>query len=372
MVRYGRKRSLLVIFTFTTCLATLSACSIWPFKRNSSDWQPALPSEKHFKKILQLTHDGINVKAYWSFNGKYLTYQHKDLGPNASKCDEIYRMRADGSDSQRVSSENGQNTCSYFFPDNSRILFSATLPPGTAGSCPKAPVHANKNDWPIRDSFQIYSVKVDGSDPIPLEPGAPRAYNAEATVCHDGSVVFTSDRSGDLELYTGKIDANFSTLTDVKQITHLLGYDGAAAFSPDCKKLVWRASRPEEGKQAADYKKLLARHLYRPTAMEIWTADADGSNAHPVTKLNVISFAPFFTPDGERIIFAANARDPKANQFDLYLIHTDGTGLERVTFSDTFEGFPMFSPNGKYLAFSSNRNANHPHETNVFVAEWIN
>ncbi|MBK8628477.1 MAG: PD40 domain-containing protein [Saprospiraceae bacterium] len=46
-------------------------------------------------------------------------------------------------------------------------------------------------------------------------------------------------RSGDLELYTVKADGS-----DVKQITSQLRYDGCAFFSPDGKKLIFRASRP--------------------------------------------------------------------------------------------------------------------------------
>ena len=104
--------------------------------------------------------------------------------------------------------------------------------------------------------------------------------------------------------------------------------------------------------------------------------NADGSNKRQVTKLNAASFAPFFTPDGKRIIFCTDYFDPersnkrKQPNFDLALINVDGTGLERVTFNESFDGFPMFSPDGKKLAFASNRNGAHPGDTNVFIADW--
>jgi tetratricopeptide (TPR) repeat protein len=44
-------------------------------------------------------------------------------------------------------------------------------------------------------------------------------------------------RTGDLELYTMKIDGS-----DVKQVTTGLGYDGGAFFSPDGTKLIFRSS----------------------------------------------------------------------------------------------------------------------------------
>jgi TolB protein len=90
-----------------------------------------------------------------------------------------------------------------------------------------------------------------------------------------------------------------------------------------------------------------------------------------VTHLNKASFAPYFFPDGKRIIFASNVADPKGRDFDLYTINVDGTGLECITYNNTFDGFPMFSPNGKKLVFASNRNGSVQGETNIFIADWV-
>jgi Tol biopolymer transport system component len=99
--------------------------------------------------------------------------------------------------------------------------------------------------------------------------------------------------------------------------------------------------------------------------------DADGSNKRQVTRLNAASFAPFFTPDGRRIIFSSNHGDPRGREFDLFLVNLDGTGLERVTHSPEFDGFPMFSPDGRTLVFGSNRNAAKRGDTNIFIADWV-
>ena len=45
--------------------------------------------------------------------------------------------------------------------------------------------------------------------------------------------------------------------------------------------------------------------------------------------------------------------------------------LPVITFSPDFDGFPMFTGDGKRLVFASNRNGKQPHETNIFVADWI-
>lgn len=332
------------------------------------------PGEVHLANIRQLTSGGTNAEAYWSYDGKWLTLQAKGAGimgipAPGPECDQIYRMRADGTDAQLVSTGKGRTTCSFFQPGDQNILYSSTHAADAA--CPTEPDRSKGYVWPIYDSYQLYSVDPAKPDSIvQMEPGAPRAYNTEAVTCRDGSVIFTSDRDGDLELYTAKIDRQ-GLLSGIKRITHTPGYDGGAFFSQDCKKIVWRASRPKSAKELQDYQSLLKQHLVRPTQLEIYTADADGRNARQVTKLNAASFAPYFTPDASRILFSSNFGDPKGRSFALYSIKTNGTELERITFSGTFDGFPMFSPDGKKLAFSSNRNAAKPRETNVFVADWI-
>ena len=222
----------------------------------------------------------------------------------------------------------------------------------------------------------------DGTDVHALSDVAGH-YDAEATVCRtDGSIVFTSDRDGDLELY--RMDADGG---NVRRLTHSPGYDGGAFFSADCSQLVWRASRPT-GAALTDYQQLLGEHLVRPTQLELWIGNADGSEARQVTYLGVASFAPFMSPDGGRILFSSNYPDPRGREFDIWSIRPDGTGLERITYGAGFDGFPMFSPDGKRLAFSSNRrdlapgSADAPryrvtggevgdNDTNVFIADWV-
>ena len=133
---------------------------------------------------------------------------------------------------------------------------------------------------------------------------------------------------------------------------------------------MWRASRPV-GKELEDFRSLLAQNLVRPTKLELFVANADGSNAKQVTELSAAAFGPFFYPNSERIVFSTNYGDPKGREFDLYAINVDGSGLERITHASGFDGFPMFSPDGKRLAFSSNR-ASKPGtwDTNLFVAQW--
>jgi TolB protein len=218
--------------------------------------------------------------------------------------------------------------------------------------------------WSLYPGFEILKAKADGSSPQVLAP-APR-YDAEATIRGDGRIVFTSMRSGDLEIWT--MDKNGKNL---KKLTNTLGYDGGPFWSWDGKLIVYRAHHPETGKEKADYISLLKEDMIRPSKLDLWVMDENGNNKRRVTNINKASFAPFIFPNNKRIIFSTNLNDPRGRDFDLYAVDMDGQNLERITFNETFDGFPMFSPDGKKLVFCSNRNAAKQGDTNVFIADWV-
>jgi len=315
--------------------------------------------EKHLANIRQLTFGGQNAEAYWSADGTQLIFQSDE---GTLPCDQIFTMKADGSDRKRVSNGQGKTTCSYFYPSGDRILYGSTF--RASADCPPRPDRSHGYVWAL-DNYDIYSAKPDGTDIRPLF--ASPAYDAEATISPDGkTIVFTSARDGDLEIYTMNADGS-----NVKRLTHTPGYDGGPFFSDDGTKIVYRADHPTTPEDLARYRDNLARNTYAPRALEIRVMNADGSNDHAVTSNGAANFAPYFLPGGKEIIFSSNLADPKGRDFDLFTIREDGTGLTRITFSPDFDGFPMFTRDGKRLVFASNRNGKQPHETNIFVADWI-
>ncbi len=347
-----------------TAFATLAiACTHAPAARtlqpgSAATPDLALPGERHLRNLRQLTFGGENAEAYFSFDGRELVFQSTRDG---RRCDQEYVMGADGAGLHMVSTGQGRVTCGYFFPAGDRILYSSTH--AASPGCPTPPDMSKGYVWALYD-YQLYTARPDGSDVKPLAP-AP-GYNAEATISRDGWIVFTSTRDGDLDLYKMRLDG--SALT---RLTRTPGYDGGAFFSADGKRIVYRASRPRGERELSEYETLLRQGIVRPTQLEIWVMNADGSGQRQVTNLGAASFAPFFHPDGKRIAFASNVSDPRGRDFDIYLVNEDGSGLERVTYNDTFDGFPMFSPDGKKLVFASNRNGSRPGETNVFIADWV-
>jgi len=327
-----------------------------------------VPGEKHLGNVRQLTFGGTNAEAYFSADDKSLIFMHSG---ESVPCDQMYTMPVDTLDGnppapKLVSTGKGRTTCGYFFPKGDRILFSSTHAAGA--ECPPRPDYSHGYVWPIYNTYEIYTARPDGSDLRALSH-APGSYNAESTISRDGKkIVFTSTRNGDLDIFTMNADGS-----DVRQLTHELGYDGGAFFSDDGKKIVYRSEQPKTPEQIADYKDLLSRGLIRPGNLEIWVMDADGKNKRQVTHNGAANFAPYFFPGGEkRIIFAsnlANQKDPSG--FDLYAINVDGSGLEQITYHPDFDAFPMFTSDGTRLVWASNRNGKAPHETNIFIADWV-
>ena len=318
------------------------------------------PGEKHLANIRQLTAGGTNAEAYFSADGQWLIFQSTRRG---RACDQEYVMRVDGTGLQQVSTGTGKTTCGWFFDHDRRIFFASTHAADTA--CPPRPDPSKGYVWGL-DPFDIYTANRDGSNLQRLTTFG--VYTAEGTLSPDGrTIVFTSLKDGDLDIYTMSVDG-----TNLRQLTNTPGYDGGPTYSPDGSKIVYRAYHPTDSAELADYRSLLAQHIVRPNKMEIWIMNADGSDQHQITQLGGANFAPSFTPDGRRIIFSSNYRNPRgpgARNFDLYLIDLDGSHLEQVTNDPEFDGFPMFSPDGKHLVWESGRNAP-PGELNVFVADW--
>lgn len=337
--------------------------------------------EEHFVALWKLTSGGENAEGYWNFAGDRLSFQRRNPDEGVD-CDRIYTTDATagehGTAWTQLSSDMGVTTCAHWMPNDEEVVFASTHL--MMESCPPPPDHSKGYVWTLHPEYDLFVRPADWVDElngIDDEVWPERrltetwGYDAEATVSPRGDrLVFTSTRSGDLELWTCDLDGG-----NLVQVTDRLGYDGGAFFSHDGEQLVYRRTEfpsdaDERAAAEADYKALLTENMVRPSAMEIHVVDTDGTDDRQVTALGGANFAPFFFPGDGRIIFSSNFASASGREFDLYAVNVDGTNVERITTYEGFDSFPMFSPDGKWLVFASNRGGTTEGETNLFVARW--
>lgn len=361
------------LFSLTVCLVFIAATAFKPWSLHKSIHSSGAdtvlyPEEKHFKNIQQLTFGGDNAEAYFSADGQWLIFQ-RTHAKEGLLCDQMFIGKVPASGEtftwKMVSTGKGRTTCGFFTKDGKHVIYASTHLGGD--SCPPPPdrsKYGNRYIWPLYSSYDIFMADLNGK--IVKQLTHSKGYDAEATISPDGKqMIYTSVKDGDIDLYIMDLASGKE-----KRITNTPGYDGGAWFSPDGKQIIWRASRPQTPEELKEYKDLLAENLVAPTRMEVFVANADGSNVRQVTKLGQANWAPAFLPDSKRIIFASNHEYKRGFPFNLYTINPDGSQLQKISRDNGFDAFPMFSPNGKKIVFCSNRNNGGTRDTNIFLADW--
>ena len=130
-----------------------------------------------------------------------------------------------------------------------------------------------------------------------------------------------------------------------------------------------KSSIPITKEEIEEYKELLSEGLVKPTEMELYICNVDGSDLKKITSLGGANWAPFFHPSDKKIIFSSNHKSKRGFPFNLFMIDIDGGNLEQITYDTMFDAFPVFSNNGKKFVFASNRNNNGTRSTNLFITD---
>lgn len=323
--------------------------------------------ETFLSRVRQLTFEGRRSgEGYYSTDGSKLIFQsERELG---NPFYQIYTIDFKTGRTVRVSPGYGKTTCAFFHPNNQTVLFASTHHDLNAKTKQKAELDfrasgkQRRYSWDYDEMMDIFTANPDGSNLRRLTTA--KGYDAEAGFSPDGGkIVFSSTRSAygndlteeekklrDVDLsYFGEIYIMNADGSGQTRLTRSPGYDGGPFFSPDGQRIVWR------------------RFNKAGSVAEIHTMKLDGSDLRKITSFKSMSWAPYFHPSGEYIIFASNKLG--FSNFELYLV--DALGLNepiRVTERVGFDGLPVFSPNGLQLCWTSN--ATPEKQSQLFLAKW--
>lgn len=343
-------------FALIACVATAFAAD------------DAAQESRFLSNARQLVFEGKRSgEGYFSPDGSKLIFQSERQADNPFY--QMFVLDFSSGDTTRVSPGTGKTTCGFFQPGTNRVLFASTHADPEAVAKQKAELEFRASGqqrryaWDYDETFDIFSARQDGSDLVNLthSPG----YDAEDACSPDGKqIVFCSLRSAfpleklpaDQRDRYAKDPAWFGDIyimnvdgSNVRRLTTEPGYDGGPFFSPDGQQIVWRHF--EENGMIAD----------------VWTMKLDGSDKRHVTDFKSMSWAPFYHPSGKYFIFTSNKLG--FENFELFLVDAKGEHEPvRVTFTPGFDGLPVFSPDGRKLCWTSGRTGDG--KSQLFLADW--
>ena len=269
------------------------------------------------------------AEAYYAPDDYHFIVQTQDPDAQKPAGDRIggaltYIFTDDGKTSRRIN-DRGQDACSYFFPDQKRIVWTST----------RDNMDMPLGDWSSEKLYpqgaELYTSDLEGNDIIRLTDN--EWYEAEVSISPNGEwIVFTRQIDGNLNLWRMRPDGS-----DEQQITFTEDWQpGAPFYLPDNETILFRAWRSSE------YGKVI------PTPMTVFTIKHDGSNLTQRTFDGDMNWAPYPASDGRHYVFVRIVD----RNWEVFLGDLAGGEPKRLTYNWGFDGLPSLSRNGKKMLFA--------------------
>ncbi|CAN5635462.1 hypothetical protein BH23GEM1_BH23GEM1_05110 [soil metagenome] len=151
-----------------------------------------------------------------------------------------------------------------------------------------------------------------------------------APLLHGQALLFTSDRDGNVEIYSMHADGG-----DPVRLTRNGATDFSPRWSPDGSKIVFLSNR--------------APGANGSPSIEVFVMNADGSGVKRLTTNDVLESSPSWSPDGTRILYSTDGSRSK-----IFVMNADGLNTVHLTYNPWADSVPRWSPDGSRIAFLGN------------------
>ncbi len=298
--------------------------------------------EHYLSNITQLTSSSMGFEkageAYFSPDETKIIFQ---ATPKGAPYYQMYVMDLNEGTPRMVSTGKGACTCGFFHPNGQKILFASSH----EDPSPSEPVNATpgKYKWDLTPYMNIYEANIDGSSLKELTSGP--AYHAECAYSPDGTeIVYASNEDGTMNLYIMNNDGS-----NVRKVTsNTSSYNGGPFFSPEGKRIIFRADRDE------------------PDYLQLYVIGVDGANEQQLTANGAVNWAPYWHPNGDVIAFTTSLHGH--HRYELYLLNIKTMRQVRLTDSPSFDGLPVFNKDGTKIMWTSKRSDDG--SCQIFIADF--
>lgn len=269
-------------------------------------------------------------EAYYAPDNYHIIAQARDPDAQAAGDSRIggaltYIFTDDGKLTRRIN-DRGQDACSYFFPDQQRVIWTST----------RDNMEMPLGDWSSQDNYpqgaELYTSDLYGNDVVRLTNN--KWYDAEVTVSPNGEwIVFARQIDGNLNLWHMRSDGSGE-----KQITFTEDWQpGAPFYLQDNETILFQAWR------ASEYGKI------SPTPMTVFTIKDDGTELKQRTFTREMHWGPAPAADGRHYVYTTVI---DGNNWELYLGDLAGGEPLRLTYNAGFDGMKSLSKDSKKMLFN--------------------
>jgi Tol biopolymer transport system component len=289
----------------------------------------------------------------WSPDGRYIAAERADPAGVRNADRRIYLLPVDGSEGHPITAGNGQGPS--FSPDGRRLAFVTC----DGGDCPidvldldsefrptgrsrrlmaQAPFMTWGVTWSPDASSVIYGALEGGGPPrlwrVPIDGTRPPQRIEIPGV--DGAFPAIAARRGRLA-FSHSLNAQapyrFEPGRRSEPLLRASFFEGNLSFSPDGHRVAYCADAGE--------------------AMEVWTANADGSTPQQLThRTGRWQCGPRWSPDGKQIAFDSQARD---GDWHIWRIAADGGAPTQLTMDQGSQNNPSWSRDGRSIYYTANQ-----------------